>query len=80
LAVKQVGINARHLRRAVGAHAQSAPGELVHELEGLQVQSLVAAAQQRLQVLHKRRHYQLVAVASGHIEQPAPNLLNMPCL
>jgi hypothetical protein len=36
-AVEQVGVDARHLRRGVGAQAQGAARELVDQLEGLQV-------------------------------------------
>ena len=67
-AVQQVRVDARHLRRDVGAHAQHAPGQLVHQLEGLQVEVVAGAGQQRLQVLEQRRHHQLVAVRVEQIE------------
>ena len=80
LAVEQVGVNARHLRGAVGAYTERAARELVHQFEGLQIQPLVAATEQRLQVLHEGWHHQLVAVATGHVEQLAPDVFDMPRL
>src|SRR5690606_32745675 len=38
LAVEQVRIDARNLRRDVGANAERSPGELIHQLEGLEVE------------------------------------------
>jgi len=35
---QQVRIDARHLRRDVGAHAHQPPGQLVNQLEGLEVE------------------------------------------
>ena len=80
LAVEQVRVNARHLRRAVRAHAQCAARQLIYQLEGLQVQPLVAAAKQRLQMLHQRRHDQLIAIATRRVQQFAPYLFDMPRL
>jgi hypothetical protein len=37
-AVEQVRVDARHLRRDVGAHAHHLPRQLVHQLEGAQVE------------------------------------------
>ena len=70
LAVQQMRVDARHLRRDVGAHAHHAAGELVHQLEGAQVQVVAGAGQQRLQVLEQRRHHQLVAVHAEQLQQP----------
>jgi hypothetical protein len=80
LTVEQVGIDAGHLGRAVGAQAHHAARELVHQLEGLQVQRLAGAGEQRLQVLQQRRHHQLVAIAAGHVEQVAAEFFDVPGL
>ena len=42
-----------------------AAGQLVDQLEGLQVDVVPGAGQQRLEVLQQRRHHQFVAVADG---------------
>ena len=57
-----------------------AAGELVDQLEGLQVQRLAGAGEQRLQVLQQRRHHQLVAVAAGGVEQFAAQFFDVPGL
>ena len=80
LAIEQVRVDARDLRRGVRAQAHHPPGELVDELEGLQVERLAGAGQQRLQVLQQRRHHQLAAVAARGVEQQAPELLDVPRL
>ena len=80
LAVEQVRVDARHLRRGVGAHAERAAAELVDQLEGLQVEFAAGARQQRLQVLEQRRHHQLAAVAARHVEQAAAQFLDAPGL
>ena len=70
--VEQVGINAGHLGRGVGAQAQRSPGELVNQLEGLKVKRLTSSREQRLDVLKHRRHDQLVAIAAGGIQEQTP--------
>ena len=60
-AVQQVRVDARDLRRAVGAQAERAAAQLVDQLEGLQVELVAGARQQRLDVLEQRRHDQLEA-------------------
>ena len=80
LAVQQVGIDARHLRRGVGAHAERAAAQLVDQLEGLEIELPARARQQRFQVLQQRRHHQLEAVPARHVEQPAPELFDVPRL
>ena len=79
-AIEQVRINSRDLGRGVGAQTQGATGELVHQLESLQAQSFAGARQQRLQVFKHGRHDQLVAIATGTVEQQAPELFNVPGL
>ena len=79
-AVEQVRVDARDLRRGVGAQAHAAAGQLVDQLEGLQVERVAGAGQQRLEVLEQRRHHQLVAVATGGVEQPAAQLFDVPRL
>ena len=45
-AVEQMRINAGNLGGGVGAQAQGAPGELIDQLEGLQIQRFTRAGQQ----------------------------------
>jgi hypothetical protein len=75
-----VGVDARHLRRGVGAQAQRAAGQLVDQLEGLQPERLAGAGQQRLQVLQQGRHHQLVAIGTGGVQQRTAQLFDVPGL
>jgi hypothetical protein len=79
LAIQQVRINAGYLRRAVGPQAQHAPGELIHEFEGLQAKCLTGTGEQRLQMLQQGRHDQLVAIATRHVQQVPTKFFDVPC-
>ena len=68
-AVEQMGVDAGHLWRAVGAQTQGTTRELVHQFEGLQIQGLAGAREQRLEVFDHGRHDQLVTITTGGIEQ-----------
>jgi hypothetical protein len=72
LAVEQMGVDACHLRRDVGPHAEHAAGKLVDELEGLQIEVVPRTGEQRFEVLDHRRHHQLEAVHEEQIEDVAP--------
>ena len=76
LAVEQVRIDARHLRRGVGAQPERAAGQLIDQLEGLQVEFVAGARQQRIEVLEQRRHHQLEAVAACAVDQRASEFLD----
>jgi hypothetical protein len=67
-AVEHVRVDACRLRRAVGAQPERAAAQLVDELEGLQVQRVSGAGQQRLDVLEHRRDHQLETEAAGGVE------------
>ena len=71
-AVKHVGVDACGLRGAVGAHAERPAAHLVDQLEGLQVEGVTGAREQRLDVLEQRRDDELETVAAGRVEQAAP--------
>ena len=77
LAIQHVGIDARDLRRAVGAQAERPAAQLVDQLERLQVERVAGARQQRLDVLEHRRDHQLEAEAGGGIEQTAAQRLDV---
>ena len=53
--LQQMRVDARDLGRDVGPDPQALPGELVHQLEGLQVQITAASDQQRVQILLRDR-------------------------
>ena len=72
LAVHQVRIDARHLRRDVGAHAERASRQLVDQFERAQIQIVPGAGQQRFHVLEQRRQHQLVAVQRKEVEHGPP--------
>ena len=66
--LQQMRIDARDLGRDVGPDPQALSGELVHQLEGLQVKVAAAADQQRIQIFDERGQYQLEAVATIGVE------------
>jgi hypothetical protein len=66
--VEQMGVDARRLRRDVGTHPHGAPGKLVDQLEGTQIEILAGAGQQRLEVFEHRRHDEFEAVTAEMIE------------
>ena len=69
-------VDPRDLRRNVGAQAHHASRELVHQREGLQVEIVAGAGEQRLDVFQQRRHDQLVTVGAEQIEEVAPQPLD----
>jgi hypothetical protein len=74
-AVEQVCVDPRHLRRNVGTHPQHAPGQLVDQLECLQIEVVAGTRQQGIHVFEQRRHHQLIAVHRKVIQnQPAQAL------
>ena len=74
--VEQMRIDARDLRRDVGAHAEQASGQLIDHLEGLQLEVVAGAGQQRIQILDQRRLHQSVAVLAEMVEQRAAQRLD----
>ena len=74
--VEQVRVDTRDLRRDVSAQAQRAARELVHELEGLEIEVVSRTGEQRLHVLEQRRHHELVAVHREEIEERTAQPLN----
>ena len=79
-AAQQMRIDACHLGRGVSAQAQSAARQLIHQLESLQIQSFARAGQQGLQMLQQRRHDQLVAIATGGVQQFAAEFFDVASL
>jgi hypothetical protein len=53
---EEVRSGARNLWRNVCAQAQQSSGQLVDQLEGLQVEIVSGAGQQRLDIFQHRRH------------------------
>ena len=79
LAVEQVSVDARHLRRGVGSQPERTPRQLIDELERAQVQVAPTTGQQRLEILEHRRHHHLVAVRTKTIEQRTSKFFNLAC-
>jgi hypothetical protein len=67
-AVEEVRVDARHLRRDVGAQAHHAARELVDHLEGAQLEVVTGAGEQRVGVLDERRHHELVVLAEKQVQ------------
>ena len=67
-----VGVDARDLRRHVRAHAHQTPGDLVDELERLQIEVFAVTRQQGVEVLDDRRDDQFVAPPIEYIENAPP--------
>ena len=74
--VEQVRVDAGHLRGDVGAHAEHPSGELVHHLEGAQLQVVPGAGEERIGELGQRRHHQFVAAREEQVEQPPAQALD----
>ena len=74
--VQQMGVDARDLRRDVGAHAEQAAGQRIDDLERLQFEVAAGAGQQRFEVLDQRRLHEPVAVRAEVIEQRAAQRLD----
>jgi hypothetical protein len=69
-------VDARHLRRDVGAHAHHAARELVDHLEGAQLQVVPGTGEQRVHVLEQRRHDELVFLFEKQIQDRASQALD----
>jgi len=76
LAVEQMGVDARHLRRDVGAQAHHPARDLVHHLEGAKLEIVPGAGEQRIRVLDERRHHELVLPAEKQIQNRAAQHLD----
>ena len=55
-------IDARDLRRDVGAHAEQTAGERIDHLECLQLEIVSGSGEQRIEVLDQRRLHQPIVV------------------
>ena len=75
--VEQVGVDARHLRRHVGAQAEHAARQLVDQFERAQVGILASASHQRFQILEQRRHDQFISVQTEIIQHEAAQLFDL---
>ncbi len=75
LVAKVVRIDTCHLRRHVGPYSHQPAGQLVRQLEGLQIQIASRAYQKRLQVFDERRDDQLIAPARIQVQHPASQVL-----
>jgi hypothetical protein len=61
----------------VSARSPGAAGELVDQLESLQIQRFAGAGQERLEVLQQRRHDEFIAVAAGGVQEQAAQLFDV---
>ena len=78
--VEQVGIDSGHLRGTVCAQAQHAPGELIDQFEGLQVERTGSTAEQGFEMLEQRRYDQFIAIATRHVQQFPAKFFDVPRL
>jgi len=70
-------INARRLLRGVGTQSEHAARHLIHQLEGLKIQRFASAGEQGIEMFQQRRHDQLIAIASGGVEQAATQFFDV---
>jgi hypothetical protein len=80
LAVEQMRIDARHLRRDVGAQRQSAPAQLIDQFERAQIHVIAAIDQQRFGIFQERRCDQLISRLAQQIEELRPHPFDAPRL
>jgi len=59
-AIEQVRVDARHLRRDVGAHAHRLARVLVDHLEGAHVEIVAGAGEKRVGEFQQRRNHQFI--------------------
>ena len=78
VAIEQVRVDARRLRRDVGANTHGAARQLIDQLEGAQIHIMAGTGHQRIDVFEQRRHHQLVAVSAKRVEQRAAQVLDPP--
>ena len=71
LTLEVMRVNARRLRRHVGAHTHEAAGKLIGQLEGLQVEIASGAGEQRIQIFDERWHHQFITPGVELVEQAA---------
>src|SRR5882724_8426660 len=69
-------VDARDLRRDVGAHAHGLARDLVHHLEGTQLEIVSGAGEEGVHVFEERRHDQLVFLRKKQIQDGAPQPLD----
>jgi hypothetical protein len=69
--VQDVRIDARDLRRDVGANAEQAAGHRIDDLERLQLEVAAAAGQQGIEMLDERRLHEAIATGREVVEQRA---------
>ena len=60
----------------VGAHTHGAARQLIHQLEGLQIEIVPRAGQQRIDIFKRRRQHQLITVTFKQVEHAPPQRLN----
>jgi len=73
--LQKMGVDARDLGRDVGADPQRAAGDLVDQLERLQVQVAATADQQRIEVLDQRRNDEFIAAQAVAVEYRTAQIL-----
>ena len=76
LTVQKMRIDACHLRRHVGTHAEAASGELINQLEGREFEQRTGAGQQRIEVFEQRRHHLFVTMPLQQVEDRAAQALD----
>ena len=76
LPVEEMRVDARDLRRVVGADSHHAARQLVDELEGGEVEVAPRPREQGLHVLEERRGHELVAVHLEEVEDRAAQPLH----
>ncbi|MNF62659.1 hypothetical protein D3C84_443430 [compost metagenome] len=75
-AAQGVGIDARHLRRDVGAESHQVARQRVGHLEGTQIEVLACASQQRLEIFNVRSDHEVVAPTLEQVQHLAASCLD----
>ena len=80
LAIEQMRIDTRHLRRDIGAQSQGTPAQLIDQLEAAQIHIIAVIDQQRFGIFQQRRRNQLIAGPAQQIEELRAHPFDAPRL
>ena len=80
LSAERLRVDARDLRRHVGAHPHHPAGQLIRQLEGGEIEVVPGADEQGVEILDEGRDDELVAPAGKEVDEPAAQTLEAPRL
>ncbi len=80
LAIEQMRIDTRHLRRDVGTQSQGTPAQLIDQLEAAQIHVFAVVDEQRFGIFQQGRRNQLISGATQQLKHIAAHAFDAPRL